>query len=106
MGPRACAQAVLHPSRSTADNNPPIRGLPGLLAAAIGRDIEEVYAGNNKNVLADVDLLQQITGEGTGLQRSRSAEEGLPLECCVAAVCCACIAAWHCCCCMQAGAAH
>lgn len=51
-----------------ADNNPPIRGLPGLLAAAIGRDIEEIYAGNNKNVLADVDLLQQITGE-RGVQR-------------------------------------
>lgn len=62
-----CMRGFLSPSPlclgPPADNNPPIRGLPGLLAAAIGRDIEEIYAGNNKNVLADVDLLQQITGE-------------------------------------------
>lgn len=44
-----------------ADNDPPIKGMPGLLAAAIGRDIEEIYAGNNKGVLADVECLQQIT---------------------------------------------
>ncbi|KAI7837358.1 hypothetical protein COHA_008797 [Chlorella ohadii] len=43
------------------DNDPPIKGMPGLLAAAIGRDIEEIYAGNNKGVLADVECLQQIT---------------------------------------------
>jgi magnesium chelatase subunit H len=45
----------------TADNNPPIKGLPGLLAKSIGREIEEIYAGNNKGVLADVQLLQEIT---------------------------------------------
>lgn len=45
----------------SADNDPPIKGLPGLLAAAIGRNIEEIYAGNNKGVLADVECLQQIT---------------------------------------------
>jgi hypothetical protein len=38
-----------------------IKGLPGILARAIGRDIESVYAGSNKGVLADVDLLQRIT---------------------------------------------
>lgn len=26
----------------------PIKGLPGILAAAVGRDIESVYTGNNK----------------------------------------------------------
>jgi magnesium chelatase subunit H len=36
-------------------------GLPGILARSIGRNIEQIYAGNNKGVLADVDLLQQMT---------------------------------------------
>ncbi|WIA33976.1 hypothetical protein OEZ86_007071 [Tetradesmus obliquus] len=39
----------------------PIKGLPGIMAAAIGRDIESIYQGNNRGVLADVDLLQRIT---------------------------------------------
>ena len=39
----------------------PILGLPGILARSIGRDIEQVYAGSNKGILADVDLLQRIT---------------------------------------------
>lgn len=43
------------------DNDPPIKGLPNILATAIGRNIEEIYSGNNKGVLADVDLLQRIT---------------------------------------------
>ncbi|PNH11098.1 Magnesium-chelatase subunit ChlH, chloroplastic [Tetrabaena socialis] len=43
------------------DNNPPIKGMPGILARAIGRDIEEIYKNNNKGVLADVDLLQRLT---------------------------------------------
>jgi len=43
------------------DNNPPIQGFPGILARAIGRDIESIYAGSNKGVLADVDVLQRIT---------------------------------------------
>lgn len=39
--------------RSITQNRPdqkpePIKGLPGILAAAIGRDIESVYNGNNK----------------------------------------------------------
>jgi magnesium chelatase subunit H len=37
------------------------QGLPGIMARAIGRDIEEIYRGSNKGVLADVDMLQQIT---------------------------------------------
>ncbi|KAG2440917.1 hypothetical protein HXX76_003770 [Chlamydomonas incerta] len=43
------------------DNNPPIKGMPGILARAMGRDIEAIYQGNNKGVLADVDTLQRIT---------------------------------------------
>lgn len=39
----------------------PVKGLPGIMAAAIGRDIESIYNGNNKGILADVDLLQRIT---------------------------------------------
>jgi magnesium chelatase subunit H len=38
-----------------------ILGLPGILARATGRDIEQIYAGSNKGVLADVDMLQRIT---------------------------------------------
>jgi hypothetical protein len=30
-------------------------------ARAIGRDIEEIYRNSNRGILADVDLLQQIT---------------------------------------------
>lgn len=30
------------------DNDPPIKGLPGLLATSIGRNIEEIYANSNK----------------------------------------------------------
>jgi magnesium chelatase subunit H len=44
-----------------ADNDPPIKGMPGILARAIGRDMEEIYAASNKGVLEDVELLQQIT---------------------------------------------
>jgi magnesium chelatase subunit H len=43
------------------DNNPPIKGMPGVLAKAIGRDIDSIYSGNNRGILADVDLLQRIT---------------------------------------------
>jgi magnesium chelatase subunit H len=71
------------------DNNPPVKGLPGIMvgpctglmrpncssllqlnnaltpsllqARAIGRDIEEIYRNANRGLLADVDLLQQIT---------------------------------------------
>ena len=43
------------------DIETPVKGLPGLLAAAAGRNIEEVYASSNKGVLADVTFLQDIT---------------------------------------------
>ena len=43
------------------DNTPPIKGMPGILARAIGRDIEDIYSGNNKGLLEDVDTLQRIT---------------------------------------------
>jgi len=33
----------------------------GILAAAAGREIESIYAGSNKGILADVDMLQRIT---------------------------------------------
>ncbi|RMZ52027.1 hypothetical protein APUTEX25_001221 [Auxenochlorella protothecoides] len=43
------------------DADPPIRGLPGILARAAGRSIEEVYAGSNRGVLKDVEDLALIT---------------------------------------------
>jgi len=38
-----------------------IRSLPGLLAEALGRTIEDVYRGNDTGVLADVELNRKIT---------------------------------------------
>jgi len=38
-----------------------IEGLPRVIAASIGRDINEVYRGNNQGVLSDVELNDQIT---------------------------------------------
>ncbi|TVQ42067.1 MAG: magnesium chelatase subunit H [Gloeocapsa sp. DLM2.Bin57] len=38
-----------------------IVSLPRIIAESIGRDIEEIYQNNNNGVLADVELLQQIT---------------------------------------------
>ena len=38
-----------------------LRSLPGLLAEAIGRSIEDVYKGNDEGVLADVELNRTIT---------------------------------------------
>ncbi|MEC4985827.1 MAG: magnesium chelatase subunit H [Oscillatoria sp. PMC 1068.18] len=35
--------------------------LPRIIAASIGRDIEEIYRNNDKGVLEDVQLLQEIT---------------------------------------------
>lgn len=39
----------------------PLKGLPTILAQSIGRDIEDIYSGNNKGVLADVTLVERIT---------------------------------------------
>ncbi len=30
------------------DNDPPVAGLPGILARSIGRNMEEIYLNNNK----------------------------------------------------------
>jgi len=38
-----------------------IEGLPRVIAASIGRDINDVYRGNNQGVLADVELNDKIT---------------------------------------------
>jgi magnesium chelatase subunit H len=38
-----------------------LRSLPGLLAEAMGRSIEDIYKGNDEGVLADVELNRTIT---------------------------------------------
>ncbi|AQK47214.1 Magnesium-chelatase subunit ChlH chloroplastic [Zea mays] len=43
-----------------------ITSLPGILAATVGRDIEDVYRGSDKGILADVELLRQITEASRG----------------------------------------
>ena len=35
----------------------PLKGLPTILAEAIGRDIESIYTGNNKGELEDLSLI-------------------------------------------------
>merc|ERR1719327_329230 len=40
---------------------PPILGLPQILAKSVNRDIEEIYRLSDKGVLDDVNLLQDIT---------------------------------------------
>ncbi|CAD6259095.1 unnamed protein product [Miscanthus lutarioriparius] len=43
-----------------------ITSLPGILAATVGREIEDVYRGSDKGILADVELLRQITEASRG----------------------------------------
>ncbi|EIE24949.1 magnesium chelatase subunit H [Coccomyxa subellipsoidea C-169] len=43
------------------DNDPPVYGLPGILARTIQRNVEEIYLNNNKGLLEEVNLLQEIT---------------------------------------------
>ncbi|CAA6668965.1 unnamed protein product [Spirodela intermedia] len=43
-----------------------IRSLPSILAETVGRQIEDVYRGSDKGVLADVELLRQITDASRG----------------------------------------
>jgi len=38
-----------------------IEGLPRVIAASIGRDVNDVYRGNNQGVLEDVELNDQVT---------------------------------------------
>ncbi|KAL6653188.1 hypothetical protein ACP70R_012113 [Stipagrostis hirtigluma subsp. patula] len=43
-----------------------ITSLPGILAETVGRNIEDVYRGSDKGILADVELLRQITEASRG----------------------------------------
>eukprot|EP00210_Caulerpa_lentillifera_P005048 g4821.t1 len=43
------------------DDNPPIQGLPSILASSIGRKIQEIYSNSNQGILDEVELLQEIT---------------------------------------------
>ena len=38
-----------------------IQGLPGIIAKSLGRSIEDIYKNNDAGILADVQLLQDIT---------------------------------------------
>ncbi|NET04747.1 MAG: magnesium chelatase subunit H [Symploca sp. SIO2B6] len=38
-----------------------IKSLPRIIAESLGRDIDEIYQNNDKGILEDVELLQQIT---------------------------------------------
>ncbi len=50
-----------------------LRSLPGLLAESVGRNIEDIYKGNNNGILADVELNRSIT------ETSRSAVSSMVL---------------------------
>eukprot|EP00884_Botryococcus_braunii_P002250 jgi/Botrbrau1/12025/Bobra.0293s0002.1 len=52
------------------DLDPPIAGLPGILARAIGRNIEEIYLNNNKGVFEEVALLEEMKEICRGCVRS------------------------------------
>jgi len=43
-----------------------ISSFPSILADIVGRDIEDVYRGNNKGILKNVELLRQITEASRG----------------------------------------
>ncbi|GMH44205.1 hypothetical protein BSKO_12139 [Bryopsis sp. KO-2023] len=43
------------------ENDPPIRGLPEILANSVGRSIDEIYSNSNTGVLDDVALLERMT---------------------------------------------
>jgi magnesium chelatase subunit H len=51
-----------------------IEGLPRVIASSIGRDINEVYRGNNNGVLADVELNTKI------VEASRAAVRALVMQ--------------------------
>ncbi|MBW4641427.1 MAG: magnesium chelatase subunit H [Goleter apudmare HA4340-LM2] len=38
-----------------------LQGLPGIIANSIGRDIDDIYQNNDRGILEDVQLLQDIT---------------------------------------------
>ncbi|KAK9128724.1 hypothetical protein Syun_017521 [Stephania yunnanensis] len=43
-----------------------LSSLPAILAATVGRNIEDVYRGSDKGILKDVELLRQITEASRG----------------------------------------
>jgi len=47
-----------------------IEGLPRVIAASIGRDINDVYRGNNQGILTDVELNTKITEAARAATRS------------------------------------
>ena len=47
-----------------------IEGLPRVIASSVGRDINDVYRGNNNGVLADVELNTKITEAARGAVRA------------------------------------
>lgn len=57
-----------------------ITSLPRIIAQSIQRDIEEIYQNNNRGVLEDVELLQQITqatrAAVTALVETQTQEDG------------------------------
>ena len=52
------------------DNDPPVYGLPGILARTIKRNVEEIYLNNNKvgttSYLVDAGFFCKSTSFGTG----------------------------------------
>ncbi|KAK1279200.1 hypothetical protein QJS04_geneDACA016894 [Acorus gramineus] len=66
--PPSAMEAVATLVNIAALNRPEegIYSLPGILAETVGRDIEDVYKGNDKGVLDDVELLRQITEASRG----------------------------------------
>merc|ERR1711865_800069 len=47
-----------------------IEGLPRVIAASIGRDINDVYRGNNQGILTDVELNDKITNAARAATRA------------------------------------
>jgi len=47
-----------------------IEGLPRVIAASIGRDINDIYRGNNQGVLTDVELNDKITNAARAATRA------------------------------------
>jgi magnesium chelatase subunit H len=51
-----------------------IKGLPTIIAESLGRNIQDIYAGNDAGVLADVELNQEVTEAVRGAVRSLVAD--------------------------------
>merc|ERR1712238_138656 len=47
-----------------------IEGLPRVIAASIGRDINDIYRGNNQGILTDVELNDKITNAARAATRA------------------------------------